>query len=318
MIDILCSVPLVASLFAACVPSPPLAVGYVEGEYVLIAPIETSRITSINVKRGEQIVPGQQLAILEIRDVKIQIAQSKASLAQAESQLANLKLGKRPAEIAMIAASLASAKAQSEEAERIKKRQGTLLIKGIATKANFDDASTKYEFARAKVAELEAGLAVAKLPARSDEIKAAKAAVDRADADLDNAKWRLSQRSLSYSSAATVFDIIRNPGEVAGPQAPVLSILPVGGVKLRLYIPETAMSGLSQGTILNVHCDACKDGLQAKVSYVANEPEFTPPVIYSLENRQKLVYLVEAIPIGKTRMLKPGQIVDVDLGDDGK
>ncbi len=318
MTDFLCSIPLIASLFTACAPPLPLAVGYVEGEYVLIAPIETSRITSINVIRGEQIKPGQQLATLERRDVNIQIAQTKASLAQAQSQLANLKLGKRPAEIAMIEASLASAKAQADEAERIKQRQGMLLIKAIATRASFDDASTKFELAHAKVIELEAGLAVAKLPARADEIRAAEAAVERAGADVENAKWRRSQRTLSYSASATVFDIIRNRGEVAGPQAPVLSILPDGAVKLRLYVSQNALAGISQGTILNVHCDACINSLKARVSYIANEPEFTPPVIYSLENRQKLVYLVEAAPIGKTRMLKPGQIVDVELGDVGK
>ena len=318
MIDVVCSIPLIASLFAACASPLPLAVGYVEGEYVLIAPIETSRITNIKVKRGERIKPDQRLAVLEKRDVEIQIAQAKASFAEAESRLANLKIGKRPAEIAMIAAGLASAKAQVIENERVKARQGKLFLKGVATKANFDEVSTKLELSIAKVVELEAGLAAAKLPARPDEIKAANASVARARAVIDNAKWRLSQRTLSYSAPATVFDIIRNPGEVAGPQAPVLSILPDGAVKLRLYVPESALSGLSMGATLNVRCDACGNGLRASVSYVANEPEFTPPVIYSLENRQKLVYLVEAKPIGKTRKLKPGQIVDVVLGEDDK
>ncbi len=318
MIDVICSIPLIASLVSACAPPLPLAVGYVEGEYVLIAPIETSRVTDIKIKRGERIKPDQQLVVLEKREVEIQIVQAKASLAEAESRLANLKLGKRPAEIEMIKAALASAKAQVSEDERVKARQSQLFHEGIVTKANFDEVSTKLELASAKVVELKAELAAAKLPARPDEIKAAIASVAKARAVVENARWRLSQRILSYSAAATVFDIIRNPGEVAGPQAPVLSILPDGAVKLRLYVPETALSGIFLGAILNVHCDACKDGLRASVSYVANEPEFTPPVIYSLENRQKLVYLVEAKPIGETRKLKPGQIVDVVLGDDDK
>jgi HlyD family secretion protein len=94
----------------------------------------------------------------------------------------------------------------------------------------------------------------------------------------------------------------------------VLSILPDGAIKLRLFMPERALSGISRGTVLRVHCDGCAGNLKASVSYVANEPEFTPPVIYSLENRQKLVYLVEAVPLGKTQKLKPGQIVDVEFG----
>jgi HlyD family secretion protein len=313
MIDLLCSIPLLASLFASCTTPLPLAVGYVEGEYVLIAPIETNRITKILVKRGERITQNQNLAVLEKRDVEIQITEAKASLAQAKGQLANLQQGKRPAEIAVIEASLDSAIAQATEAERIEKRQGLLLIKGITTKANFDDASTKFELARTKVVEIEATLTAARLPARPNEIKAASAQVARAGAVVENANWRLSQRSLSYSASATVFDIIRNSGEVAGPQAPVLSILPDGAVKLRLYVPEISLATISPGSTLTVRCDSCSEDLKASVSYISNEPEFTPPVIYSLENRQKLVYLIEAVPIGETRKLKPGQIVDVVL-----
>ena len=59
---------------------------------------------------------------------------------------------------------------------------------------------------------------------------------------------------------------------------------------------------------------AARPGLQARVSYVSPDPEFTPPVIYSLETRQKLVYLVEARPEGDATALQPGQIVDVGAG----
>jgi HlyD family secretion protein len=69
---------------------------------------------------------------------------------------------------------------------------------------------------------------------------------------------------------------------------------------------------IALGSTLQVNCDGCAPGLTVEVSYIADGPEFTPPVIYSLENRQKLVYLIEARPMGDTG-LKPGQIVDVDL-----
>ena len=316
MLDFVCTLPLLASLFSACLPPPPLAVGYVEGEYVLVAPIETARVISVNVIRGDRVLPGLPLAALERRDAEIQVAEARAALAQAKSQLANLETGKRPEEIAMIEASLASAKAQVVEAERVKKRQEQLLKRGVAAEASFDDASTKLELALAKVTELEASLAAAKLPARADEIEAATAAAERAKTAVESAEWRLSQRVLSHTAPATVFDIIRNTGEVAGPQAPVLSILPDGAVKLRLYVPERALAGISAGTVLNVRCDGCGDGMKADVNYVADEPEFTPPVIYSLENRQKLVYLVEARPRGTAHALKPGQIVDVVIAGD--
>ena len=90
-------------------------------------------------------------------------------------------------------------------------------------------------------------------------------------------------------------------------------MLPDGAVKLRVYVPEAALSTISVGTSLPVNCDGCSGSMTATVSYVASEPEFTPPVIYSLQNRQKLVYLVEAIPDAGATALKPGQIVDVRL-----
>ncbi len=178
-----------------------------------------------------------------------------------------------------------------------------------------DLATTQKDVSGARVVELQANLAVAKLPARPEEIAVAKAAVEQAQAALDNAEWRLSKRSLSATSDGVVFDIIRNEGEIAGPQAPVLSLLPEGAVSLQVYVPETNISGLNVGSILSVDCDGCPDNLTAEITYIANEPEFTPPVIYSLENRQKLVFLVEAKPLEHSFRLKPGQIVSVDLAE---
>lgn len=317
MMEFLCAVPIIGGLLAPCVPPPPLAAGYVEGEYVLIAPIETARLDKVNVARGDRVKAGEPLAEMDKRDAEIAVAQAKANLAQAQSQLANLQQGKRPEEIAAIEASLNSARAQAEEAQRVLQRRADLLDRGIAAQASYDDAQTALSVAKAKVAELEANLAVARLPARQNEIEAAKAVKEQAAAALENAEWRLDNRVLTSPRDAAVFDIIRRPGEVAGPQAPVLSVLPDNALKLKLYVGETAVSRLKVGMSLNVHCDGCPQGMTATISYVATDPEFTPPVIYSLQNRQKLVYLIEADPDRNAPSLKPGQIVDVTLPEAG-
>lgn len=310
--SILCTVPLLASLLSPCAPPEVLATGYAEGDYVLIAPINAAQIETLAVVRGEHVQAGQALAQLERRDAEIAVTQASAALARAESQLANLKLGKRPEEIQVIEAALASAKAQLAEYERTAARVETLATRGTATEAQREDAQTAVSVAQAKVAEIEANLAVARLPARAAEIAAAEAAVQAGRADLDKAQWSLDKRSLTAPATGVISDIIRLPGEMAGPSAPVLSMLPDNAVKLRLYIPEARIAEVHPGTRLAVHCDACPANLQAEVSYVADGPEFTPPVIYSLQNRQKLVYLVEAHPLAAAN-LKPGQIVDVDL-----
>ena len=311
----LCSIPFAAALFSACVGPAPLAVGYVEGDYVLLAPIEVAQVQSISVKRGDRVEAGAPIAEMETDDAKIAVAQAEAALAQAQAQLANLLIGKRPEEIDVLDAMVRSAKAQAAEKQRVLARATDLLDRGIDTQAEFDEAQTAVEVAEAEINQAEANLAVGKLPARPEEIKAAENQVKQASTALDQAKWRLTKRSLAAPSAGRIDDVIRNPGDVAGPSAPVISMLPDGAVKLSVFVPEPSFSKVEVGKLLKVRCDGCPDGMEARISYVSPDPEFTPPVIYSLDTRQKLVYLVEARPVDANSRLQPGQIVDVVLGE---
>lgn len=313
--SLLCSIPFAATLFAACAGPAPLAVGYVEGDYVLLAPIDVAQVENVAVRRGDRVEAGKPVVTLESDDAKIAVAQAEAALAQAEALLADLQVGKRPEEIAVLEAAVVTAKAQAEEAQRTLRRTQDLTRHNVATQAQLDDASTQVAVAEAAIRQSEANLAVGGLPARSEAIKAAENQVKQARAALDQARWRLAKRVLTAPSPGRVNDVIRNPGDTAGPSAPVISMLPDGAVKLTLYIPESAFSSVAVGTRLAVRCDGCPDGLTARVSYVSPDPEFTPPVIYSLENRQKLVYLVEARPEDSAAVLQPGQIVDVSIAD---
>ncbi len=312
MTSFVCAIPILSALFTSCEPPPPFATGYVEGEYVLVAPVATAQISALAVARGDRVEEGGALVEMERRDAEIALAEAEAALARAKSQLDNLRQGRRPEEIRVIEATLASAQAQAAEAERASERVQSLAARGAATRAQADDAETAAAVAYARVAEAEANLAVARLPARPQEIAAAEAEVAGAEAVRERAEWNLSKRSLTAPASGTVYDILRTSGEIAGPSAPVLSMLPDGAVKLRLYVPESAIAAVEQGSRLSVNCDACPSDLSATVTYVSDAPEFTPPVIYSLENRQKLVYLIEARPEDAVG-LKPGQIVDVHL-----
>jgi HlyD family secretion protein len=309
----LCATPLAASLFSACGPAAPLAVGYVEGEFVLLAPIETAQVETVSVRRGDRVTPGKTIVELESGDAEIAVAEAEAGLARAKAQLADLKLGKRPEEIEVLEAAVRSAKAQAAEAKRVLARAQDLFKRGIAPQAQFDEASTRVELADSEVRQAEANLAVAGLAARAETIRAAEYQVKQAEAQLEQARWRLSKRALEAPSPGRIDDVIRDAGDIAGPSAPVISMLPDGAVKLKVFVPQAAFSSVQVGALLDVRCDGCPDGLTARVSYVSPDPEFTPPVIFSLETRQKLVYLVEARPEDDASPLQPGQIVDVSL-----
>ena len=168
--SIFCSVPLLATLLG-CGTAAPLAVGYVEGEFVQLAPIELATVQSVLVRRGDRVEAGQAVVEMESADVAIAVAQAEAALAQAEAQLADLKLGKRPEEIAVLEAMVRSAKAQAEESRRVLARAEDLLKRGIAPQAQYDEASTAVEVAEAQIDQAEANLAVGQAagPRRGDQ-----------------------------------------------------------------------------------------------------------------------------------------------------
>lgn len=310
--SLLCSIPYLAAMFACS--EPPLAVGYVEGEFVLLAPIDVAQVETVLVRRGDRVEPGKALVKLESSDALIAAAQAQAGVATARAQLADLQVGRRPEEIDVLAAALVSSRAQAQQSQRVLERTQDLFRRGTATQAQLDEARTKVEVDEAMIGQAQANLAVARLPARPETIRAAENQVKQAEAVLDEARWRLSKRALVAPSAGRIDDVIRDPGDTAGPTAPVLSMLPDGAVKLRVYVPEKDFSKLALGKQLKVNCDGCGEGVTASISYISPDPEFTPPVIYSLETRQKLVYLVEARPQGDSK-LQPGQIVDVELSE---
>jgi HlyD family secretion protein len=315
MSGLLCGIPVIAGFFASCAAPAPFATGYVEGEFLLIAPVATTQVETLDVRRGDRVEAGQTLAAMEHRDAEIALAEAVSALAEVNSRLADLRESQRDEEINVIEASLASARAQQRGVERELVRLRQLLERRTAPQSQVDDAQTAVDVAQARVAEMEANLAVARLPARPHAIAAAEAAVARAQAGRDAAAWQLGKRTLTAPATGTIFEIFRRQGEIAGPQAPVLSLLPDGAVLLRLYVPEPQISGIEPGSRLAVNCDGCPPRTSATVTFVSDTPEFTPPVIYSLENRQKLVYLVEARPDPGADVLQPGQIVDVRLGD---
>lgn len=291
----------------------PQMTGYVEGEYIWIAPVFPARIEIVLVKRGERVEKGALLAELENDDAQLDLLQAEARLAEAHAQLANLSKGLRGDEIAAMEATLAAAQAQLREAQLAFNRARNLYSQRITSKASYDQAEAARSTAEAKVKELTERLQLARTGARPDEIKAQQQKIREASAAVDAARWRLQQRRVTAPLDGEVSDILLNPGEIAGPSAPIMSFLPHGAVKLTLFVNEAERSHVSPGSRLAISCDGCPGGMTAAVTYIADEPEFTPPVIYSVDRRQKLMYRIEAQPDVADSPLRPGLIVDARL-----
>src|SRR5690348_11211777 len=124
----------------------------------------------------------------------------------------------------------------------------------------------------------------------------AEATLRSAEARLNSSQTRLARRKVASPVTGVVQQIYFRQGEMVAAGRPVLALLPPENLKLRFFLPETTVAKVAIGDSVNVSCDACPSDLTARVSFIAQSAEFTPPVIYSLEERSKLVYLVEARP----------------------
>ena len=143
---------------------------------------------------------------------------------------------------------------------------------------------------------------------------AALSALRIAEARVNTSQTRLARRSANAPVTGTVHQIYFREGEMVQQQRPVLSILPPGNMKVRFFVSETELAKLAIGQDVRVSCDGCAADLTAKIYYIATTAEYTPPVIYSQEERHKLVYLVQARP-NKPDLLRVGQPVSVTLLD---
>ncbi len=144
------------------------------------------------------------------------------------------------------------------------------------------------------------------------EQKAAQSQTGAAGADVKFAREQADDRSAIAPVAGHIERIFLRPGEFANAGAPVVSLLAPTNMKLRFYAPEPLLAQLKLGAMVDVACDGCAAGMAARISFIASEPQFTPPIIYSKEERAKLVYLVEARPENPEKF-RPGQPVDVTL-----
>jgi len=141
-------------------------------------------------------------------------------------------------------------------------------------------------------------------------LDAAVSALRVAEAHVNTSQTRLARR-LGYAPVdGAVQQIYFREGETVPAQRPVLSIMPPGNMKIRFYVPETDLPKLAIGDTVRVTCDNCAADLTAKVYFIATSAEYTPPVIYSLDERNKLVYLIQARP-SRPDSLRVGQPISV-------
>jgi HlyD family secretion protein len=251
----------------------PAMQGYVEGTYTNVAPEDAGRLASVAVRRGQQVKAGDLLFKLTDSEQTAAVAEAKARVAQAEAQVTQ-------------------ARSTLTAAEKDFSRAADLLATHVVAQAQVDAARAQRDSAAAQVSAAERNLTAV-------------------NATLSTAELKLARRTVNAPAGGSIEDVFYETGEYVGAAQPVVSLLAPEGRKIRFYVPEPQLSAIRVGDQVALACDGCAAGLRAEVSFIAAQAEYTPPLIYSKENRAKLVFRVEAKPLGDAVRLNVGQPVDV-------
>ena len=289
--------------------------GYVEGEFVYVASPLAGELELLAVQRGAGVEPGALLFALERGAEQAERDGAERRLAQARADLEDLRKGMRPSEIESLEAQLGQAQAALVLAEEELARQEGLLPTGATSATERDRARGARDRDVDRVAELTADLKTARLGSRDDQIAAAEAEVSAREAALAKAEWDLAQKSQSAVQAGLVYDTLYQQGEWVAAGRPVVVLLPPPNLKVRAFVPQAVVGTIHPGDRVRIFVDGGAAPLPGVVSFISPQVEYTPPVIFSKESREKLVFMVEVRFDDATAVqLNPGQPVDVAFG----
>jgi HlyD family secretion protein len=246
------------------------------------------------VKAGDALFTLDAVRELAARDnATAQIAGAKEQASQAAAQI-----GQAEAQQTQIEADIV--KSQKELM-----RQQELVRIGGSPRRGLETAQAAYDSARAQRTQ-----AVALQTQAAAARRQAEAQARQGEANLTTAKFNLSERSVQALVSGQVQDIYFRQGEYANAGTPVVALLPPENVFVRFFVPEPEVAKLMLGNQVHIRCDGCDGDLIGTISFIASQAEFTPPVIYSVGNRERLVFKAEA-RVTNGLPLRPGLPLEV-------
>jgi HlyD family secretion protein len=277
--------------------------GYIEGEELYLASPVAGTVASVSAVQGARVAAGQQLFTIDPATLAAQQQQRQANAAAAQTQIASAEANARQAE-ADVAATAADA---------VRARQDLARLLSVKRDDSAAVAGKDIDAARATLREANAKVAAAQktADARRAQVEAARAQAAEAKGGQREAQIRINQLSPPAPAGGRVEDVYFQQGEWVSANQPVVALLPDNKVKVRFYVPEQQVSWYRPGRVVRFSCDGCASGLQAVIRYVSPRPEFTPPIIFSRDSRDRLVFMVEAYP-ARPANLQPGLPVDVE------
>jgi HlyD family secretion protein len=288
--------------------------GYVEGDYSYLASAVSGNLVQLLVDRGFQVKAGQHLFTLDPQPESDKLVEAKSDLEDAQQNLANLQKGQRQTVIESLEAQRDQVTATLGLNKKTYERYASLYKTHAIDKESLDQAESNYDQSVKRIAELEANIAEAKLGARENLIYAQQAAVSSTQAVVRQAEWALAQKKVYAPTHGEIIDYLYELGEYVTTGSPVIILLSPEKIKIIFYVPQRLLSKLKIGDWVVAKCDGCATKFRARITFISPKAEYTPPVIYSRDSREKLVFRVEAYPLpSEATQLHPGQPLDVTV-----
>jgi membrane fusion protein YbhG len=295
--------------------------GNVDIRQVQLAFNGNERIAAVEVQEGDRVKPGQLLGRLDATRLEAQ-AQSREAQVNAQRQVvARLVAGNRPEEIRKAKADLEAAQADLKNAGLTYKRIQSLATEGVDTRQRLDDAQAALDVAKARLNAVREAYELTVLGPRQEDIASAKATLQAYEADLDLARRILADARLYAPTNGVIQERILEPGDMASPQKPVLTLALDDPLWVRAYVPETDLGKVRLGMKAAVTTDSFPGKrYDAWIGFISPTAEFTPKTVETTEVRTKLVYQVRAFvrnPQGELRLGMPA-VVTIPFEPEGQ
>ncbi|MDH4167574.1 MAG: HlyD family efflux transporter periplasmic adaptor subunit [Gammaproteobacteria bacterium] len=281
-------------LVAGCARERPAEVhGTVERDRLELIAESNERIVDIAVREGDHVQPGAVLVRQEAGAAQPRIDQSRAALLEAQRRLADLEQGPRPREIDEARAALGGAESEFQTAQSEYARVQTLLQRQLLSQSNLDQARAARDSARAARDAARARYELLKQGTRTEQVAAARAAVQRAAAALAEVETVASRYTVTAPRAAVVEALPYKLGERPTAGRPVAILLADGVPYARVYVPEPLRTQFTAGTKVEAAVDGQAERVKGTVRYVSAEAAFTPYYALTQKDRSRLSFLAE-------------------------
>ncbi|MCW2396128.1 MULTISPECIES: HlyD family efflux transporter periplasmic adaptor subunit [unclassified Sphingobium] len=273
------------------------------------------RIAQIPVEEGQRVKQGMLLAELDRASIDSAVAQSDARVAQARAELLKLQRGSRPEDVAQAQARFAAAQAAARDAQRDFERRQPLVAPGAISRDVWESTVAMRDRANAQLAEAQAALTLVRTGARREDVEAARAALQAAEAARKGVGTDLDDARLLASVDGVVVTRAREPGAIVAPGETVFTLAIDRPVRVRAYVAENQLSRIAPGMTVTITADGNPKSYSGIIGYISPRAEFTPKTVETSDLRTDLVYRLRIVvddPDGKLRQSQPVSVAIAD------